>query len=151
MANNKKRFFIFLDIDGVMYDLKYFKQRMVTKYIKRETPLTKFKPESVEALNYLIKKLSNDYSVHLVISSSWRHNFSYIINTLLNNGVNLPYEVDRTCCSKNRFNRAKHIFEYLKEKELSSKSDCFVIIDDERFNFNKYFNKSVIIKTNKSF
>ena len=148
MDINKRRFFIFLDIDGVMYDLKFIKERIKNKDIKNGGLLSTFKPESVMALNYLTKTLSNHYDVTLVISSTWRFAFKRILKMLIKNGVNLNCKIDKTSGNLNRFNRGKEVIDYLKEKCFVGANDDFVIIDDENFNYNKYFDKKMIIKTN---
>ena len=49
----RENFYIFLDIDGVMYDWDYMKKNNIHNFGVVNT----FSPESVEALNYLMEKL----------------------------------------------------------------------------------------------
>jgi len=55
---------LFLDIDGVLISEEYFKKKF-----SKETGLSRFNPDSV----YLIKALIEEFSLQIVISSSWRY------------------------------------------------------------------------------
>jgi len=61
-----KNFYIFLDIDGVIYDWDFIIAETNAGRIKRGEFIKKFKPESIRALNYLIKGLEEHYDVRLV-------------------------------------------------------------------------------------
>jgi len=66
------------------------------------------------------------------------------IEILLNNGLNKTIKINCTEISNNTQNRGLEILNYLKNNSCKN----FVIIDDEMFDFNGYFNKNNIIKTN---
>ena len=51
-----KNFYIFLDIDGVMYDWDWIIAETNAGKMTRGEAIKKFKPESVNALNYLIQR-----------------------------------------------------------------------------------------------
>ena len=134
-------FYIFLDIDGVMYDWKY-----VLSLPKRGGRLDRFNPKSVSALNILTKKLSQFYQTHLVISSSWRHDMTDTKNTLIKNGVDLSNLIlEATPISNSPLERGKELLSYFNG-DVANKN--YVIIDDEMGDYLKYFPRQKIIKTN---
>ena len=55
---------LFLDIDGVLISEEYFKKKF-----SKQTGLSRFNPDSVS----LIKALIEEFSLRIVISSSWRY------------------------------------------------------------------------------
>ncbi len=140
--NKTERFYIFLDIDGVLYDMPFLinsvKQGQISGLHK------KFKPESMQALNTLIKVLNQCYNVELVISSTWRANLEKTIKTLYENGLEYASQIQRTELKLNPFNRGIEIKNYLKDKPNNNN---FVILDDEWFDFKKHFDIKNIIKT----
>ena len=136
-----KEFYIFLDIDGVLWDWPYLKKGMNEGRIKRGGIIEDLKPESIEALNYLIEKLSIKYDVKLIISSSWRFNMERTLEIIKKAGLNYNKPIDRTIINFQR--RGIQIKEYLKDKVNYD----YVIIDDEDFDFNEHFQKEKIIKT----
>lgn len=141
----KTKFYIFLDIDGVLYDWEFILQKANKGEIKKGI-IKDFKPESIKALNLLIKELSQVYDVQVVITSAWRYNMRRTIETLNSQGVLYSGKYDKTQLGDPCM-RGEQILEYLKDKP---KGYRFVIIDDEMFNFNKYFSNDKIIKTNIS-
>jgi len=136
-----RNFYIFLDIDGVMYDWNYIIAETNAGRMKRGAFIQKFKPDSIKALNMLIQQLQRDYNVGLVISSTWRVNLPFAIQTLKDNGLIYDKEIERTPIS-NPAKRGEQILEYLSDKENFD----FVIIDDEMFDFKKFFKQEQIIK-----
>lgn len=136
-----KNFYIFLDIDGVMYDWDFVIGEINAGRMERGGIIQKFKPESIEALNMLIKELEKCYNVGLVISSTWRSNMPFTIKTLKDNGLIYNKKIERTPIY-NSGKRGEQILDY-----LGNKSDFgFVIIDDEMFDYEKFFTKESIIK-----
>jgi len=136
-----KNFYVFLDIDGVMYDWDYIISETNAGRMKRGEFLRKFKPESVEALNLLIKGLEKHYNVSLVITSTWRSNLPFTVKTLKENGLVYDKEISRTPIY-DPAKRGEQINDYLSDKRDYN----FVIIDDEMFEFEKFFSKDKIIK-----
>jgi len=136
-----KNFYIFLDIDGVIYDWDFIIAETNAGRIKRGEFIKKFKPESIRALNYLIKGLEEHYDVRLVISSTWRSNMIFAIKTLKDNGLIFDKEIERTPIY-DPAKRGEQILDFLSDK----KDYDFVIIDDEMFDFKKYFSANKIIK-----
>ena len=140
----KKDFYIFLDIDGVLWDVEYILKEIDEGHIKKGGIIKDLKPSCIEALNYLIEKLENFYDVILVISSSWRYNLKNTINILKKYGLKYDKDIARTRLTTKNSSRGEEILDYLKDKSNYE----FVIIDDEEFDFKKHFDKSNIIKTN---
>lgn len=136
-----KNFYIFLDIDGVMYDWDYIIAETDAGRMKKGEFIRKFKPESVESLNLLIEEFEKYYNVCLVISSTWRANLPFAIETLKNNGLKYNKQIERTPIY-DPAKRGEQILDYLADK----KDFDFVIIDDEMFDFKKLFKKENIIK-----
>ena len=60
-----KNFYIFLDIDGVMYDWDYIIAEIDAGRMKKGEFIRKFKPESVESLNLLIEEFEKYYGMFL--------------------------------------------------------------------------------------
>lgn len=138
----KTKFYIFLDIDGVMYDWDYIITQVNSGRIKMGGQLNEFKPNSVNALNYLISQLNKTYDVKLVISSTWRSHMPSTIKVLKDNGLIYSNEFERTPFG-DPSKRGEQILEFLKHKQNYK----FVIIDDEMFDYKKYFDSKSIIKT----
>lgn len=136
----KDKFYIFLDIDGVLYDWNF----ILKKSDKKACTIKNFDPKSIDALNFLIEKLSKSFNVEIVITSTWRINMQKTIEILLKNGLNKTIKINSTEISNYPQNRGLEILNYLQNNSCKN----FVIIDDEMFDFDKYFKKSHIIKTN---
>lgn len=138
-----KKFFIFLDIDGVMYDWDYIKSE-VDGGNSDARGLKQFKPESIEALILLMDTMRQTHRVQLVISSTWRDN---AIVPLYRNGAKLKGAIHSTPVSGQPEFRALEIISYLEKWNLKDDDYEFVVIDDEYFDFKKYFTDDQIIKT----
>lgn len=66
------------------------------------------------------------------------------IEILRENNINYNGKILATPISKDPRNRGDEIYNIIKKDKVKN----FVIIDDESFNFNKYFGQKNIIKTN---
>lgn len=141
----KPNYYVFLDIDGVFMDWKFIKSLP-------STPQTRmfeiFNPKSVEALNFLTQHMNEKYSVHLVISSTWRHDMNRTKAVFANNGIITKNKLTCTPIFYDPARRGEEIIYYLKKNGFNKQKDDYLIIDDESFDFDKYFPKSKIIKTN---
>lgn len=136
-----KKFYVFLDIDGVLWDWNY----LLKNNIKSSGIISTFCPESIDALNYLIETLLQEYKPELVISSTWRHDMLQTVSALKKNGYNIKAcRILSTEISKTPDKRALEILSYLKSRK---ETENFVIIDDEWFDFKQHFDISHIIKT----
>ena len=138
----RDNFHIFLDIDGVMFDLKY----ILSNRKKIGGIIDNFNPESVKALNYLCNVLSTKFETNLVVTSTWKHSWDKLLNTFDKYGVDISnVKLDSTVTRYNPKFRGREVFEYLGDSYAKGN---FVIIDDELFDYYDYFDKSNIIKTN---
>lgn len=138
-----KDFYVFLDVDGVLYDWDYIFSEVKAGNIKKGGMITTFKKDSIEALNHLIEITSKTYNTKLVITSSFRKNMNLLISKLKESGLAYDGEIDRIGNNYSSINRGKEIKYYLKDK---SNYD-FLIIDDEMFDYKEEFEKFDIIKT----
>ena len=145
MKKKKENYYLFLDIDGVMWDWPWRLGEIKSGRIRKGSAITEFNPESVDALNHLISHISTDYNCNLVISSTWRNFMKATISTLKKNQVALPDAIDRTPLSKASKQRGKEIETYLVDKPDSQN---VLIIDDETSDIIKHFSPEQIIKTN---
>ena len=122
----KKKFYVFLDIDGVLYDWNYIKSLGPEHW---GGVIVDFDPKSIEALNYLIAQLKKEYDVELVISSTWRSNMERTMQILINHGLKTEdLFISRTRNSTNPRYRGREIMDYLENKR---DKENYVIIDDE--------------------
>ena len=139
----KNNFYVFLDIDGVLWDWKF----LLSRKEKCKGVITKFNPESIEALNFLTEILSKEYNIKIVLSSSWRANFEKIKNILIENNLHYASVMDKTPSTSPRKLRGREIWAYLKSANYDDEKDDFVIIDDETFDLKSLFPENKIIKT----
>ncbi|MBQ7917897.1 MAG: hypothetical protein IJ310_03685 [Clostridia bacterium] len=139
-----KKFFIFLDIDGVMYDWDFIKAE-VDGGNTSARELKQFKPESIEALNLLMDTMRETHKVQLVISSTMRDN---AIRPLYQNGAHLKGAVYSTPLLGDPAHRGLEIISFLEKWHLEDDEYDLVIIDDESFDFKTYFTDDQIIKPN---
>lgn len=137
----KPKFFIFLDIDGVMYDWNY----LVGNNIKNGGIIKTYNPESIKALNLLIERLSTCYTPVLVISSTCRRDMLFTVKTLKDNGFIVNLRIYSTPISSTPEKRGLEILSFLK---MQKDNQNFVIIDDERFDYKEHFSLDKIIKPN---
>ena len=139
-----KDFYVFLDIDGVLWDWAFVKEQIACGKQKMGGSIKNFNPQSIWALNYLIQKLGQEYNVKLVLTYTWRIDFGYACNVLYANKLKYDGQIFATLISSTPNKRGLEILEFLKDKQNYD----FVIIDDEMFDFNDHFNLKYIIKTN---
>lgn len=135
------KFFIFLDIDGVLYDWDYIIAETKAGIRKKGEFIKKFKPDSMQAINLLIEELNKEYEVELVISSTWRSNMPFTIQILKDNGLEYNGSIGSTPIY-DPAKRGEQILDYIADKQDYD----FVIIDDEMFDYKKHFSRDKIIK-----
>lgn len=133
-----KDFYIFLDIDGVMWDWDFAKSHYKSFPIKK---FNEFNPQSIQALNMLILSLEKQFGVQLVISSTRRNNLFELEQVFKQNKIayHKPLQATPFLGSK----RGKEILEFLKG---ATNQTQFCIIDDETSDMPQ-FHKDRIIKT----
>lgn len=144
VMENRKNFYIFLDIDGVLWDWDWRLEQIKQGNIKKSISISNFNQESIKALNLLISNISKRHNCVLVISSTWRTFMDWTKQVLIKNGVLLPQTIDRTELPIST-NRGVEIANYLHNKKGNKN---FVILDDESKNIRKIFPENKIIKTN---
>jgi FMN phosphatase YigB (HAD superfamily) len=140
----KGNFYIFLDIDGVLWDWKFLLSKKATN--TNRGIMTKFNPESIKALNFLISETEKEYDTKLVLSSTWRYYFEKAKKILQNNNVLKSENLDKTPSLRRR-QRGLEILKYLQDHKYNKEKDKFLIIDNQNFDFKKYFKQNKIIKT----
>ena len=152
---NKSNYYIFLDIDGTLWDYDY---RMYNKS-------GLLKPESMEALNLLISVLDKNYNPRIVITSRRRKNFEATCKWLYDSGLNKDFSnIDRTPWEEG--DRGKKILNYMhvREKDVIYSKNKFknklanlmgrkvfknyVVIDDEAYKLDSYIPEDKIIAPN---
>ena len=141
----KENFYIFLDIDGVLWDWKYRISAIKEGKASKSGIISSFNPESIDALNNLIALLDQNFSPELVISSTWRENMFATKKALYKNGLEFNKPINCTPRHLNPFFRGKEILEYLNSV---GHTENYVVIDDGSFDFSNTLNKNNIIKTN---
>lgn len=140
----RKRFYVFLDIDGVLWDWQFIRQQVEQGKIKRGGLIDTFNPQSIKAVDNLLYGLEKQYNVKLVLSSTWRYEMDTAVRTLKRNGFKHFARIDATPITSTPGNRGQEILQYLKD-ELEPYD--FVVIDDEMYDFAECFDLSHLIKT----
>jgi len=143
----KSNFYLFLDIDGVMNDWDYIISEVNAGRMKKGQSIKSFKPESVNALNHLIEELSKKYNFQLVISSTWRMDMEETTEVFKKHNIIGYDKLDSTPRRFDPHERGKEIIEYLEKHNFNENQDDFLIIDDETFDYDKYFTDDKLIKT----
>lgn len=141
IINYMEKFYVFLDIDGVLWDWKYQKEFLKQNPHLHGRFVNKFDPKCIDALNFLLKELSKKYNVQLVISSTWRLEFEKAISSLLNQGLLFNKKILATPIMKH--DRQLEIETFLQDKPNKNN---FVILDDDCNCLD--FDQNKIIKTN---
>jgi hypothetical protein len=139
----RENFYIFLDIDGVLWDWPNRISEIEAGNIKKGGIIKEFKPESVSALNVLINSLGKKYDVTLVISSTWRADMAETIVALEKNNLTQVKKIEATRLRTNRI-RGVEIKEYLQDKPDKYN---YLIIDDEVSDIKAFMGEDKIIKT----
>lgn len=161
----KERFYVFLDIDGTLWDYESLKT-------KRKA-FESLNPESISALEVLLESIKNQYNLDLVITSRRRLDWWDCMDFLEFNGFDVyDYYPNRTQIERVKTPRGVKIAEYMfnSEKGLNAKkqkyfskffqktrarkvieqmADNFVVLDDDMRPLEEYIPKSNIIKTDR--
>lgn len=152
--DRKNKFYIFLDIDGVLWDWNYLKQveSKANTIVRADSVLN---PKSVQALNSLIGILERGYDTRLVVSSSWRNIKAKRERNYLLYDFGLKYDkpIDHTILREDMerpFTRGEEIQEYLDSHKISSVDGNYVIIDDEMDHLKSFQNIGKVIETSMS-
>lgn len=139
----KKNFYIFLDIDGVLWDWDFRLAGINNGTIKRVHYIADLNPKSIKAMNYLLKTLNKTHNPKIVLSATMRSNMKLAQEILSSNGLEYNDELLATKLSFQPSKRGREILEFLNTHE---KGD-FLILDDESYDFKEHFSSDKIIKT----
>lgn len=108
---NKLNYYVFLDIDGTLWDAEYAFR--VHGFAFNTHPTPRLKPESVNALNLLLRSLEASFDTKLIITSKRRHNLNKCVDYLKDNG--LDYNKPIFCTDNSTDARGKKILDFMKE------------------------------------
>ena len=147
----RENFYIFLDIDGVLWDWPDRISEIEAGNIKKGGLIKDFKPESVSACNVLIHSLGAKYDVTLIISSDWRKDMAETIVALEKNNLTQVRKIEASRLSSGRI-RGLEIKEYLQDKPnkdnyLILDDEVSDILDDETSEIKTFIDKDKVIKT----
>ena len=156
---DKRRAFIFLDIDGVLNNELYIEDRwnMNGEHAMHMSHVP-FDPKCLYNLMILVRYMEQEYNVKIILSSTWRlHEEDYnLVNArLAEYGLVLS---GKTNCINHA--RGIEIKNFLIENNYIAQYDEFIILDDEKFDivdifpdrliqtdFKTGFNVNSLIKT----
>ena len=146
----KPDFYVFLDFDGVLYDLKSLGDNLPSfkDLFSEDKKLSLYSSDSIETINRLFDHLKTKYDVHLVISSFWRFfKTPLLIKWLESNGLDTTgITVDKTRITAHPHKRGLEIKEFLQRH---NNCNNLVILDDSyRENYLKHFLPQQIVTTN---
>lgn len=141
--DKKNLFYIFLDIDGVLWDWDWRLKAIDKGLITKTHYICDFNPKSIEALNLLTEKLEENNDVKLVITSTWRSDLDFTKEVFDKHKLNYNDELLATKITGHPEKRGLEILDFLNSHD---KGD-FVIIDDESFDYKNHFSNNKIIKT----
>lgn len=140
----KDNFYIFLDIDGVLNHVRWFKKCLLENLEKKGFHLF-FCPANIENLNVLLNYYkSKNFKTQIILTSTWRltdKDYETCKNMLIKYGLNYQDEFDRTDL-KPRGIRGRQIKNYMYEHNINKN---FVIIDDKTKYLKDYFFKKDLI------
>ena len=139
----KSRFYIFIDYDGVLNDLKTIPNLFHLGGFFAKDNDKVFNPNSIESLNFLIETLEKKYKVQLILTTYWRRNPEKAKNILYNNGLKYEREIDFVSRHVTQ-SRKGEIKKYLTSNNIK---EDFLVIDDFSL-ITKDFKDKNKIKTN---
>lgn len=148
--NGKEDFYLFLDFDGVLYDLEYLADNKLSlkDLFAEDRKLFSFATDSIETLNQLFAELSSRYNPHLVISSFWRFlPTNLLVKSLEISGLDTTgIDIHKTKLTLHPHKRGLEIKDFL---EAHGNSQNFIIADDSYLeNYLEHFPAEKIVKTN---
>lgn len=146
----KEDFYVFLDFDGVLYDLKYLAENAPSfkDIFTDDKKIFSYATDSIDALNKLFERLSSKYEPHLVISTFWRFlPTSLLVKSLVSSGLNTEgIEIHKTKITLHPHKRGLEVKDFLEHHD---NSENFIIADDSYLeNYLEFFPREKIVKTN---
>lgn len=163
-TKQKPIYYVFCGIGGVLWDLEYAKSMHGPFLDTIQTPV--LKPESVKALNLLLKSLEKNFDTKLIITSTQRKNLDTCVRYL--SYYNLDYDKPIFATKFTAGPRGEKIIDFMEKDNLSpqkpltladklkikikksSKNTNFqnyVVLDNNRNAISKYIPNDRTIKT----
>ena len=145
----EKLFYIFLDIDGVLNNEKYWEECFKRHKVRGIMSMNCF-PFDPKCLNNLMKLNQElqrrNYSVKIILSSTWRLNQIDIgiVNSRL---AEYGMRIFATTISLSSGKRGLEIKNFLEDEQYG-KADNYLILDDEVKDIVEQFEEIYIIQTN---
>ena len=149
MENNKQPYYIFLDIDGTLWDAKFATSIHGYCYYNQTHP--KLKQDSINALNVLLSSIENNFDSKLVITSRRRKNLQDCLNYLTENG--LVYDKPIYATKVGNSSRGEKIVDYMVSEGMTPFTFPTLsnIVQKMLFNFkNNDFKNYVVLEDEKN-
>ncbi|PKK95936.1 MAG: hypothetical protein CVV59_01105 [Tenericutes bacterium HGW-Tenericutes-4] len=137
----KQNYYVFLDIDGVLWAWPNRKKEIHAGNIKMGSRIREFDPSSMLALGVLLDSLNKRYNVTLVITSSWQEHMKDLMSIMKKYNTPKVFKIEIT---GRRGARGPIIFDHLKDKQ---DKENFCIVDDETSDMPEFLHSDKIIKT----
>ena len=132
----KRKIYIFLDVDGVLNNINFWKKNYFKYGFSAGT--YSIDEKNIKTLAKLHRKLKDKYELHYVLSSTWRlskDGQAVILNRLRDNGIKL----DGITEPNNSEDRGKLILNYLNNLQSY---DLAIAMDDDTFDINPYLTEN---------
>ncbi len=147
--SEKEDFYVFLDFDGVLYDLKYLSENAPSfkDIFSADKKIFSYATDSIEALNGLFERISSKYNPHLVISTFWRFlPTSLLIKSLETSGLDTTdIAIHKTKLTMHPHKRGLEVKDFLEHHD---NCENFIIADDSYLdNYLEFFPRVKIVKT----
>ena len=110
----REQYFVFLDIDGTLVDLRYGQYRRGPFFSFGENSV--LNPESIEAVNLLLESLEQKYDTRVVLTSGRRKDLASCVEHLYENG--LKYDRAISCTPLTEGRRGQKIVDYMMTSSL---------------------------------
>jgi|LGOV01.1.fsa_nt_gb hypothetical protein len=141
--NDKKDFYIFLDIDGV-FNSYGWAHHVKKNNLEKEGFSAEFCSDNLKIFNKMLKEIrSNNFEPKIILSSDWRkERFQEAIDLFNKYGIEYDGEYDKTGNAhippdKEGMKRASEIASYCEANDIDLK-DSFIIIDDKIPEIRRY-------------
>ena len=133
--NMREKFYVFLDIDGTLWDMKDLH--------KRNKVVVELNPESIQAVYALVDSLEQKYDAELVITSRRRTDWCECLRFLQQEGFDIfKYDLHRTHLINWKKPRGVKIAEYMYNDRIGN-------FGDEPKLFPRLFEKHMAKKENQ--
>lgn len=150
----KEKFYIFLDIDGVLnaMNAEELKSDDHVGYYEddEEKSIIGMYKSRVNLFKRIYETISMKFDVEIIITSSWRVGDVGLVNTnecLVRTGFDIS-EFNKTLDSTEitRGDRGQEILDKMVEIGINKDSNRYIVLDDETFDIKDYIDSSRIVK-----